>query len=271
MPGFTAAGPSRRQWLRGACFAVGLAAVSPVAWAIDGVQGSGQADHAVWDGILKSYVTTDETGLNRVAYARLKAEARDRIDGYIASLAAAAPSRMSRRAAMAYWINLYNALTVDVVVDHYPVSSIREIDLSGWRPGPWREKLVTVEGRALSLDDIEHDILRAEFGDPLVHYAVNCASLSCPNLMKDAYTAVNLDVLMEENARDYVNSRYGLDLSASRPAASKIYRWYGGDFGGVAGLLDHWRAFASPELLVQFDAGIRPERYAYDWSLNDAR
>lgn len=255
-------GISRRFFLNGAV-AAGAGAL------LLGSHGSAHAvEHGGWDRLLRSYVDVGDDGITRVAYARMKREAYDRLEGYLASLEAAKPSLMPSDEARAYWINLYNAVTVKVVLDHYPVSSIRRIKFSLLRIGPWSEPLVQVEGRPLSLDDIEHNILRP-LGDPLIHYALNCASLSCPNLLPRAFTARNTDRLMREAAADYVNHRRGLDLSVGKASASKIYLWYADDFGGSEGLLAHWLDYAGPQLKAALEAGTRPERYVYDWALND--
>ena len=100
----------------------------------------------------------------------------------------------NKKEQLAYWINLYNSLTIKVVLEHYPVKSIKEIKLSGiFKPGPWKKELVIIEGKKLSLDNIEHDILRPIWKDNRVHYAVNCASIGCPNLQNSAFTAKNSD------------------------------------------------------------------------------
>ncbi|HSG94121.1 MAG TPA: DUF547 domain-containing protein, partial [Afifellaceae bacterium] len=152
------------------------------------------------------------------------------------------------------------------------VTSIKEINLGGgfFGRGPWKAKLLRLEGRNLSLDNIEHDILRKRFPDPLIHYALNCASVGCPNLQKRAYRAATLHDQLQAGARAYVNNPRGLSISGNRLTASKIYRWYAADFGGAAGLARHWATFAEPELKSRLTALGSVDRYVYDWSLNDA-
>lgn len=225
-------------------------------------------EHRAWDRLLMTYVQVGDDGINRVAYGRMKREAYDRLDAYVKALEAAAPSLMSDDEARAYWINLYNAATVRVILEHYPVTSIRRIKFSMLRVGPWSKPLVEVEGRPLSLDDIEHRILRP-LGDPLIHYALNCASLSCPNLLPRAFTADNTDSLMQSAAANYVNHPRGLDPFGEKVRVSKIYLWYADDFGGAEGLQAHWTAYARPRLKAVLEAGVKPERYVYDWDLND--
>ena len=150
-----------------------------------------RVDHRRWGRFLAAYVRPGENGLNRVAYGSVTAEGRADLGAYLDSLAAVPVSTLSRPEQMAFWINLYNALTVRVVLDHYPVGSIREIDISPglFSNGPWRAELTTVEGEPLSLDDIEHRILRPIWRDPRIHYALNCASLGCPNLQPGPFEA----------------------------------------------------------------------------------
>ena len=134
-----------------------------------------------------------------------------RLNSYVAGLTAIPISRYNRSEQRAYWINLYNALTVKLVLEHYPIGSIRDIDISPglFADGPWKRKLVEVENEVLSLNDIEHRILRPIWRDPLIHYAVNCASVGCPNLLTMAFTAANTDDLLNAAALDYINSPRG--------------------------------------------------------------
>ncbi len=233
--------------------------------------GSGSIGHKAFDTILKRHVKPDNAGYNRIDYKALKGSAHAALKAYIAELQAATPSRFSVAAAHAFWINLYNAATLDVVLDHYPVSSIKKINLGGgglFGSGPWSKDILKVEGRDLSLDDVEHRIVRPLFRDPLSHYALNCASYSCPNLATSAFTDANLNALMAENAVKYVNHSRGVDVTRGSITASKIYSWYAGDFGGRSKLKTHWSQFAEPDLSAAIK-GARIGRFRYDWSLND--
>ena len=163
-------------------------------------------DHGSWDRFLATYMVADG-GVNRVAYGRVTPADRGVLEDYIASLAATPADRLRRVEQLPFWINLYNALTVKVVLDHYPVQSIKDIDISPglFADGPWGKTLVTVAGEALSLDDIEHRILRPIWKDPRLHYVLNCAALGCPNLPPRAFTAGNAQALLSRGARRYVN------------------------------------------------------------------
>jgi hypothetical protein len=273
MPQYT-----RRQLLTGATGAAAVMVIGGRAvWAATPLRqfkpgGNGGFDHSAFDALLGAHVAADAQGYNTVDYRRFKAGGHAALKAYIAQLENARPSSMSAPEAQAYWVNLYNAKTVDVVLDHYPVTSIRKIRLGGgglFGFGPWSKKLMTVEGVQLSLDDVEHGIVRPLFNDPMSHYGLNCASYSCPNLATRVFTGDNIDSLLSENARDYVNHERGVSVRSGRITASKIYSWYAGDFGGKPSLKTHWSKFAAPDHNAAISAASLG-RFVYDWRLNDA-
>jgi Protein of unknown function, DUF547 len=232
--------------------------------------GSGGFDHSAFNNVLSGAVAPDAEGYNRVNYKVLKGKSAALKD-MLAQMQEAAPSSFSKAEAKAFWINLYNAKTLDVVLERYPVASIKKINLGGgglFGSGPWSAKILSVEGQDLSLDDIEHRILRPIFNDPMVHYALNCASYSCPNLAARAYTAANTAKQMQANAAAYINHPRGVSIDGQAITASKIYSWYGADFGGKSKLKAHWMKFASPEKAAAIDAA-QSVGFGYDWKLND--
>lgn len=233
---------------------------------------------AVFDELLGRYVTANTDGVNRVDYARWKANAEDkaRLARYVAELQKRTPSKMAREEAIAYWSNLYNAVTLDVVLSRYPVSSIREIKSEGLLDpkayiGPWRTKRATVEGKSYSLDDIENDVLRPVYKDPRVHYAVNCASYGCPNLRTKAWAAATLDADLNAAAREFINNPRGVKvLPGNKLKVSSIYKWFTADFGAdEAAVLAHLRKHAEPKLAATLVPGVTIAEDDYDWSLND--
>ena len=229
-------------------------------------------DHDPWDQFLSKYVSEFDDGVNRVAYSQVTASDKKSLKSYVKSLATTEVSSLTDKQAMAFWINLYNALTVDVVLDHYPVSSIRKIKPSLFSLGPWSKERITVEGEELSLDDIEHKKLRPVYKDPRIHYAVNCASFSCPNLLTKAFTARNLEKMLEQGAREYVNHPRGVWADEKgRVFVSSIYHWYREDFDDSdEGVLDHLRKYAEGETSAMLNGVSRIRGHDYDWSLNDA-
>lgn len=229
-------------------------------------------NHGDWDRFLKQYVVTaDPSGIYRVRYHAVTVEDRKILKGYLQAMQAVAVSNYSRAEQQAYWINVYNAATVDVILSRFPVASIRDINISPGllARGPWGAKLFSVEGERLSLDDIEHRILRPIWKDSRLHYALNCASLGCPNLQAEAYTADNTEALLERGAREFINHARGVAIQKGRLQVSSIYVWFQEDFGGDAeGLMEHWQQYANPRLadaLEKYSGGLAHD---YDWRLN---
>ncbi len=240
-------------------------------WTANDPDSTLSVDHGAWDAFLGAYVVAGADGINRLAYGNAD---RAALSAYIERTAAVPVSRLKRDRQRALWINLYNALTVRVVLDHYPVDSIRDIDISPglFADGPWGRKLVTVEGQAVGLDDIEHRILRPIWRDARLHYVLNCAALGCPDLQPTAFTAANTEFLLEAAARTYVNHPRGASIEGGRLVVSSVYDWYGVDFGGTdAAIIAHLRSYAEPPLKAGLDAVTRIAGDRYDWSLNDAR
>ena len=233
-------------------------------------------DHSAWDKLLKAYVVAGADGLNRVVYTKLKAE-HAALKGYVAALQKVDPATLDKAEQFAFWVNLYNAKTIDVVLDKYPVKSIKDVNLGGGLKtliggGPWQAKIMKVSGVELSLDDIENTILRPIYGDPRVHYTVNCASVGCPNLSSDAYTGTKLEAMLEAGAKAFINSPRGVLIEGDKITASSIYDWFRADFGdSEKAVFDHWRKYATPELAAKFDGIGKIASHNYDWALADAK
>ena len=225
--------------------------------------------HAVWTAILSEYVKPNADGVNRFDYGALQNDPEDRaaLQAYIAGFETLDFAVLTRDEAFAAWANLYNALTIEHILGRYPVKSIR----SGYIVGPWKDVRVMADGREVSLDDIEHEILRAEWSDPRVHYAVNCASIGCPNLLTRAWESATLDTDLDAAARDYVNHPRGVTIrDRGGLKVSRIYKWFIEDFGdSEVGVIDHLKKYAEPGLLAQIEANADIKAHAYDWALND--
>jgi len=229
--------------------------------------------HADWDLILQRYVDVSHpSGIYRFKYSRVSPTDRQALKDYLQKMQRVDVSGLTRGEQKAYWINLYNALTVDVILDHYPVKSIRDIDISPgiFSSGPWDAKLLFIEGEKISLNDIEHRILRPIWQDNRVHYAVNCASLGCPNLQPLSFTAQNLDMLLDKAARDFINHPRGVSFINNRLQVSSIYFWFQEDFGASEnGIIRHLKKYLTPDNLKKLDAVHKKIRHQYDWSLNE--
>lgn len=236
-------------------------------------------DDAAFDRLLGRYVVQSQDGVNRVRYADWKASKPDvaALEAYIKGIEATPISKLSRDAQFAAWANLYNAITIRVILRSYPVKSIRDIKSTGSLSpkallGPWETKVATIEGKKYSLDEIEHSTLRAKFKDPRVHYAVNCASFGCPNLQTKAWRAATLSADLDAAARAYIGNPRGVSITADGLQLSGIYDWFKSDFGpNEAGLLAHLSKYSSPAQVAKIAAAPGIAGYGYDWSLNEIR
>ena len=230
-------------------------------------------DHGRWDAIVKKYVVVNHpSGINRFSYKRVSPEDRRLLKDYLQDMQAVRVSSLNRPEQKAYWINLYNALTVEVILAHYPVKSIRDINISPglFTRGPWDAKLLTIEGQQISLNDIEHRILRPIWRDNRVHYALNCASLGCPNLQPQAYTSQNMEKLLEEGAREFINHPRGVSFTGNGINVSSIYFWFMENFGGSeTGIIDHLKKYLSPAGLEKLNHTVNRLSHHYDWKLNE--
>ena len=248
------------------------------AWDASDENSVARIDHGAWQDILNDYLHVHDSGVNRFDYGALKAHAGDfaKLASYLASLQSLDPRDYSRAEQKAYWINFYNALTVQVVADAYPVKSIKDISesllgrLGGIFGGPWDDVHAKVAGRDLTLNNIEHGILRPIWRDNRIHYAVNCASYGCPNLCPTAFTADNAEELLEAGARAYVNHPRGVEfMDDDFIIISSIYSWYAADFGGTEkSVIEHLVKYADKALAARLRKFVGSIDYEYDWSLN---
>lgn len=242
-------------------------------WQQHDANSTASIDFSEWTALLQARVSQRSDGVGLFDYGAMTAADHQTLDAFIARMAALEISSYSRPQQMAYWINLYNALTVDVVLEHYPVPSIREIDISPgfFADGPWGKKLVTVEGEQLTLNEIEHRVLRPIWQDARVHYAVNCASIGCPNLASEAYRGDAIDAQLDAAARAYINNWRGVTVKGGEIDVSSIYDWFYDDFGGSDdSLMAHLIEYAEPELAGQLRQIGAISGTMYDWNLNDA-
>lgn len=220
--------------------------------------------HQPWQKFLDKYlVSSGENTL--VKYADVTNDDKQQLKAYIAHLSIYDPRAYSKAEQYAYWVNLYNAITVDLILEEYPIKSITK--LGGlFSFGPWGEHVITINGQELTLNDIEHRILRPIWNDPRTHYAVNCASLGCPNLQSQAFTAENSEQLLEKAAKEFINSEKGVLQSNGKTQLSSIYDWFADDFGNQQDLIQHLAKYR-PEL-----ANLSGKfSYEYDWDLNEQK
>lgn len=224
--------------------------------------------HSAWTALLGKYVKASPDGVNRFDYGGLKDNAADSaaLDAYVASFADLDISALPREAQYVAWVNLYNALTVQHILGRYPLKSIR----SGYIVGPWKRVKTLADGVEISLNDIEHEVLRKQWSEPRTHYAVNCASYGCPNLKPTAWEVATLEADLTAAAQDYINHPRGVSIrNDGRLEVSTIYKWFTEDFGGNEdGVIAHLLDYAAPDLAAQIRANPDIKSYEYDWSLN---
>ncbi len=211
--------------------------------------------HAAWNTLAQKHISAS----GKVNYKGFKADIVA-FDAYLKSLADnPIQSSWSRGQKMAYWINAYNAFTIKLIVDNYPVKSIT--DLEGGKP--WDKKWITLGGKTYSLNNIEHDILRPQYKDARIHFAVNCAAKSCPPVWNKAWTAANLNSQLERSAKAFINNANYNEVGGSNAAISKIFEWYAVDFGDS--ITDYLNKYAATKV----DAGTSVTYKDYNWALNE--
>ncbi len=180
--------------------------------------------HEMWDSLLQQHVSED----GKVNYQGFKRDSV-RLNEYLNLLSKNHPSEQnwSREEQLAYWINAYNAFTVKLVVDNYPVQSIKDIKKGiAFVNSVWDIKFIQIEGRSYDLNNIEHGILRPKFKEPRIHFAINCASASCPKLLNRAYKADRLDKQLDEAAQAFLSDPFKNKIAADRIEISKIFSWF---------------------------------------------
>jgi len=225
--------------------------------------------HRLFDKVLKAHV---KNGL--VDYTALKAGRAD-LDTYLDQVAAVPESEFARwnqSQQIAFLINLYNAATLRLIIDHYPVKSIK--DIGGVFSSPWKQKVVRLWGATTTLDDLEHGILRKRYAEPRIHFALVCAALSCPPLREEAYTGAALDSQLDDQGRRFLGDPQKNRIDAPNHVAylSSIFHWYGGDFEKKSGsVLAFIQIYFPKDAQAELARGDFKIQYLdYNWSLNDS-
>ncbi len=220
--------------------------------------------HDIWDDLLKRHVKTG----GAVDYRSFKKD-HSLLKKYLNILSENPPPESAGKdERLAYWINAYNAFTVDLILDHYPVESIN--DIGGWFQIPFvnsvfDKKFFKIGNEEMSLNNIENGILRKEFNEPRIHFAINCASVSCPALRPEAYEAGRLDGQLEEQTARFINDPSKNRIAREGVEISKIFSWFGGDFKKNGSVID----FINEYTAVEIDRNATIDYMDYNWDLNN--
>jgi hypothetical protein len=221
-------------------------------------------DHNAYTVLLKMYVNNDGL-VNYKGFINDK----EKFQQYLDLLSNTPPSgTWSKEEQMAYWINAYNAFTIKLIMDYYPVKSIKDIGSSIQIPfvnTPWQKKFIKIGNEEMKLDEIEHQVLRKKFDDPRIHFALVCASRSCPRLINEAYTADKLDKQLDSQAKYFLSNTQKNKITADKPQLSNYFKWYKGDFTKNGSVIDYVNKYSK----VKINANADIVYLDYDWSLNE--
>ncbi len=220
--------------------------------------------HQQWDKLLKKYV--NHSGL--VNYKGLQKDQAE-LNAYLKTLSDNVPQdNWSEDEKKAFWINAYNAFTVALILKHYPVKSIKDIAGNIYKINtPWDIKFITIGGKKYDLNNIEHSILRKKFNDPRIHFALVCASISCPRLRNEAYTAARLNAQLEDAGRGFLNDKSKNKVAADKAELSKYFSWYKGDFTKNSSLPDYINKYSQTKI----NADTKICSLDYNWNLNEQK
>jgi hypothetical protein len=211
-------------------------------------------DHTLWTYVLQKYVSDQ----GQVDYKGIKANASELIS-YLEALSRHTPDKSwSRADKLAYWINAYNAFTVKLIIDHYPVKSIKDIR------SPWDKRFIKLGDNTYTLNHIEHEILR-KIDEPRIHFAIVCASVSCPKLLNTAFEAEQLETQLLNATREFLADPERNHLSENHIKISKIFKWFAKDFKKDGGLIDFLNKYSDVAISENADKSYKN----YDWGLNE--
>lgn len=226
-------------------------------------------DHSAYDSLLEKHVVGGY--FDYEAFVNNPGDLK-KLQQYRGRMSQIQPDELSRDEALAYWINLYNASTIHLIAENYPVKSIR--DLGGWVTSVFDRQFIPTQRGKISLNTLEHEIIRPKFEEPRIHFALVCAARSCPPLRNEAYTADNLESQLEDQTRQFLESdknRFTLTDGTLTMQLSSIFYWYSEDFGGEDGIASYVADYRPSNQAEAIERGRYELDYLdYDWSLNQA-
>ena len=227
--------------------------------------------HQEWQNFLRKHVVTNSEGIHLIDYPNLSKKDFNTVSEYISRLSHISIESYNRNEQLAYWINLYNALTVQLIIENYPIDSIQQINISPglFSIGPWGAPIVNIATIPLSLDDIHNRIIRPIWNDPRTHYAINDATIGGANISNQAFDGKHIDQQLTKASFDYINSLRGVQLIEGKLILSKIYEWYVDDFGeNDMDIIHHLMIYANEPLRKDLEHMTSINSYIYNWHLN---
>ena len=228
--------------------------IPEIAYAVEIKSSAKPLNHQNWNALLQKHVSSK----GNVDYKGFRKDAKE-LQLYLDELAANVPQKTdTKEAVLAYWINAYNAYTVKLILDNYPVKSIKDIK------DPWGKKFFTLGSKKYSLEEIEHEILR-KMNEPRIHFAINCASFSCPNLLNEAFVASKLDKQLETAAKSFVTDKSKNTIAADKVEISKIFDWFSDDFKTNGTIID----FLNKYSIIKINKNAKVKYKEYNWNLNE--
>lgn len=219
-------------------------------------------DHLIFNSLLNKYVTEE----GKVNYKGFISDSLE-FNKYLNLLALNHPDKTwSDDEIKAFWINAYNAYTIQLIIRNYPVKTIKDLGGSIYKVNtPWDLKFIHIGEETYDLNNIEHGILRADYEEPRIHFAVNCASVSCPRLRNEAYVSTKLDAQLDDQARKFINYDAKNDITPEMANVSKIFSWFGGDFKKNGTVKDFINQYSD----VQIPEEVKLTFQEYNWNLNE--
>lgn len=219
------------------------------------VQAIPAIDHSAWNTLLKAHVSED----GKVNYQGFKKD-KVQLNAYTQLLSEHTPDKScSESEKLTYWINAYNAFTIALIIEHYPIKSIMDIK------NAWDIEFVQLGKETYSLNDIEHQIIRKEFDEPRIHFVLVCAAISCPILLNEAYTPDKLEQQLQQQGMRFINDPQKNSIKNSKAKVSQLFNWFGDDFTKNGSLIDYLNQFSE----IKLDSNARIDFLEYNWDLNE--